>query len=40
MALTDVKAVFDNADKNFNTDAAKGMNAVFQFQACFTELTT
>ena len=31
MALTDVKAVFDNADKNFNADAAKGMNAVFQF---------
>ena len=31
MALSDVKTVFDNADKNFNVDAAKGMDAVFQF---------
>ena len=31
MASTDVKSVFDNADKNFNANAAKGMDAVFQF---------
>jgi len=31
MALTDVKTMFDNADKSFNADAAKGMDAVFQF---------
>jgi len=31
MAIASVKEVFDNMSSRFNANAAKGMNAVFQF---------